>query len=223
MGGVVPSIPSGQRDRGALRDAILHHLDELERPFRSAALAATPLRRFKLAWVVLLPRLTAIALSTARHGWRGESWAPESEHAAMRRLVELTGKDPAAARQDAHWMVHQLGLLRPPAPDFPLPEADPSQRVITRAELERVADALIEVVLDDRRTDDPLLMEALSSYAACEQLQKEAVEQSVERPGSLRRLGPIQKAYERRRAEAERRCREAWARWLDQEAASGRS
>jgi hypothetical protein len=90
----------------ALRDALLQHLDELEQPFR--LLAAMPHRRL-LAWLVLLLRLNAMAFSTARHGWRGESWAPAREQAAMRRLVELTGKDPARARQDVAWMVGQLG------------------------------------------------------------------------------------------------------------------
>jgi hypothetical protein len=215
----VAAIPPDEPDVAALRDALLHHLDELEQPFR--LLAAMPHRRL-LAWPVLLLRLNAMAFSTARHGWRGESWAPASEQAAMCRLVELTGKDPAGARQDVAWMVGQLGLLDARPPDLPLLEPDPSRRVITRAELEMVAGALIDLVLDDRRTDDPLLTAAQVSYAACEQLKKEVVEQSAP-PGSLRRLRRIKEAYEPRRDEAQQRCREAWIRWVDQQANRERS
>ena len=52
-------------------------LDELDRPFRSSVLVAARLHRFKLGWLVL-PRLIATTLSTAHHGWRGDSWAPAS-------------------------------------------------------------------------------------------------------------------------------------------------
>jgi hypothetical protein len=85
-----------------------------------------------------------------------------------------------------------------------------------------VADALIDLVLDDRRTDDPLLTAAQACCAACEQLRKEVVEQSVQ-PGSLRMLSRIKEAYEPRRDEAKQRCREAWIRWLDQQATPERS
>jgi hypothetical protein len=189
---MVTALPPRGSDVAAVRDAVLHHLDELEAPFRSAARSTMRLHRFKLtwlAWLVLLPRLTLQALSVARHGWRGESWAPTSEHAAARRLVELTGKDTASAHEDVEWMVGQLGLLGYRPPDWPLPAPDPSERTITRAELEMVADALIGLVIQDRHTDDPLLAAAQDFYAAYEQVQEEQVEDSIERPPGWGRCG----------------------------------
>jgi hypothetical protein len=209
-----------------VRDAVLHHLDELELPFRSAARSAMRLHRFKLAWLawlVLLPRLTLQALSVARHGRRGESWAPTSEHAATRRLVELTGKDTASAHEDVEWMVGQLGLLGYRPPNWPVPAHDPSERTITRAELEVVPDALIGLVLQDRHTDDPLLAATQDCYAAYEQVQREQVEHSVQRPPgwvSLRMERHLHETYEPRLTEASRRCRQAWIGWLDQQAAA---
>lgn len=130
-GGFVAALPPHGSDVAGVRDAVLHHLDELQLPFRSAARSAMRLNRFKLAWLawlVLLPRLTLQALSVARHGWRGESWAPTSEHAATRRLVELTGRTRQALMQTlSGWWANSgyldtdlpigrcLGLIRPGA------------------------------------------------------------------------------------------------------------
>lgn len=210
------AIPSNKPDVAALRDALLRHLDELERPFRSAALVVVRLQRFKLGWLVVLPRLTDDAFSTARHAWQGA--APASAQAATRRLAELTGKDLASAGQDVPWMVDQLGLLGARVPDWPSPEPDPSHRVITRAELEMAAEALIGLVLNDRRTDDPPLAAAQGSYAVLARLQRERVERAVQR--SLPRMLRLAKAEEPPIAEAGRRCQEAWIRWLDQQAAT---
>lgn len=95
--------------------------------------------------------------------------------------------------------------------------------MITRAELEMVADALIDLVIQDRYTDDPLLAAAQDFYTAYEQVQKEQVEQSVQRPpgsGSLRMERHLHETYEPRLTEASQRCRQAWIRWLDQQAAA---
>lgn len=174
-----------------------------------------------LGWLVVFPRLALHALSVARHGWRGESWAPTSEHAATRRLVELTGKDTASAHEDVKWMVGQLRVLGYLPPDWPLPARDPSERTITRAELQMVADALIGLVLQDRHTDDPLLAAAQDFYAAYEQVHNEQVEQSIQRGpgwGSLRTERHLHETFEPRLTEASHGCRQAWIGWVDQHA-----
>jgi hypothetical protein len=225
LGGAVAASPSSNPGLVALRDALLRHLDELERPFRSTALVVARLQRFKLGWLgglVVLPRLTADAFSTANRSWRGE--APASAQAATRRLVELTGKDPASAGGDVAWMVDQLRLLSARAADWPLPEPHPSHRLITRAELELAAEALIGLVRNDRYTDDRLLAATQESYAVLARLQRERAERFVERSSprmrSLPRTLRLAKADQPPIAEAGRRCREAWIGWLDQQAAT---
>jgi hypothetical protein len=209
-----------------VRDAVLHHLDELDVPLRSAAGTAARLHRFKMAWLaglVLLPRLMLQGLSVARHLWHGESWAPTSEHAATRRMVELTGKDAESAQQDVEWIVEQLRVLDYRPSDWPAPAPAPSERRITRTELEMAADALIGLVLHDRHTDDPLLAAAQDLYAAYEQVQEEQVEQSIQRPpgrGWLRTERHLIETYQPRLTEASDRCRQAWIRWLDHQAAA---
>jgi hypothetical protein len=221
----VAASPSSNPAVVALRDALLRHLDELQRPFRSTALVVARLQRFKLGWLgglVMLPRLTADAFSTANRSWRGE--APANAQAATRRLVELTGKDPASAGRDVAWMTDQLGLLGARAADWPLPRPDLSHRVITRAELAIAAEALIGLVRNNRRTDDRLLAATQESYAVLARLQRERTERFVERSSprmrSLPRTLRLAKAEQPPIAEAARRCREAWTRWLDQQAAT---
>jgi len=216
----VATIPPSKPDVVALRDALLRYLDELARPFRSTALVVARLQRFKLGWLgslVVLPRLTADAFTTANRAWRDET--PASAQTATRRLAELTGKDPASAGQDVAWMVDQLRLLGARAAHWPLPEPDPSHRVITRAELDVAAEALIGLVRNDRRTDDPLLAAAQESYAVLARLQRERVERAVQ--WSLPRNLRLAKAEEPPIAEAGRRCQQAWIGWLDQQAATG--
>jgi hypothetical protein len=221
----VAAIPPSNPEVVVLRDALLRHLDELARPFRSTALVVARLQRFKLGWLrwpVVLPRLTADAFSTANRSWRGE--APASAQAATRRLVELTGKDPASADRDVAWMTDQLRLLVAHAADWPLPRPDPSHRVITRAELAMAADALIGLVRNDRRTDDRLLAATQESYAVLARLQRESRERAMERSSpqmrSIPRTVRLAKADQPPIAKAGRRCREAWIGWLDQQAAT---
>jgi hypothetical protein len=86
----VAASPSSNPAVVALRDALLRHLDEMARPFRSTALVVARLQCFKLGWLrwpVVLPRLTADAFSTANRSWRGET--PASALAATRRLVAI--------------------------------------------------------------------------------------------------------------------------------------
>jgi hypothetical protein len=210
----VAAIPPSRPEVVALRDALLRYLDELGRPFRSAAGVVAGLQRVKLGWLgwlVVIPRLTADAFSTADRAWRGA--APATAQAATRRLVELTGKDLASAGQDVAWMVDQLRLLGARAAEWPLPERDPSHRLITRAELAMAAEALIGLVLNDRRTDDRLLAAAQGSYAVVARLQREQVERAVHR--SLSGMLRLAKADQPPITEAGRRCTEAWIGWLD--------
>ena len=89
-----------------------------------------------------------------------------------------------------------------------------------------VADALIDLVIHDRHTDDPLLAAAQDSCAAYEQVREEQVEHSIERPpglGSLRMERQLREIYEPRLTEARQRCRRAWIRWIDQQAAASPS
>ena len=121
-------------------------------------------------------------------------------------------------------MTDQLGLLVARAADWPLPEPDPSHRLITRVELAMAAEVLIRLVLDDRRTDDRLLAAVQESYAVVARLQRESGGRAAERSSpqirSIPRMVRLAKADQPPIAEAGRRCREAWIGWLDQQAAT---
>jgi hypothetical protein len=204
---------SARPDTAALRSALLAYYDDCHRPMARTLRASLRLHRFKLTWLAL-PWMFASGVRAGYRFWR--SVPPTSAQVVTRNYAALSGKDLDDAGQDIDRMVDQLGLVGFPPADWPLPVADPPQRLLVRPELEIIADALLTLALADWQTHDPLIAEAQTSYATLVHVRDELTKRATEHPGPRAAVRDL-KANEQRSAEVHRRYREAWIRWLEQQ------
>ena len=125
----------------------------------------------------------------------------------VRAYGELAGKDRHVAQAEVVRMTAQLRPL-----DGRLPLTGELPRPVSRAELERAADALLRFYVAGRHTDDPLLQGTQAAYAEVEAVAEVMLDRAHDQNGST---SALRREDRDRHAAATRRYVEAWLRWLD--------
>ena len=204
---------SAEQGLVALRAALLAYYDEHTSALgrqpvlsRRERLMSQAVERLRLRWLAIGALVVVGAVRSKRQGRPVFG----DVRPVARQYGQLAGKDPDVARAEMLRIVKQLLPL-----DARTRRAGELPRLVTRAEFELAADALVRFYVAGRQTDDALLREIEAAYAEVEAASEAMLDRMHGKAGSA----SAQRNRDRERhLAANRRYVEAWLRWLDHQA-----